>query len=77
MPKMKQREKIIEQEIGKLRQNTVKKEADVRVHIMDSTNTKVIKKFQCEKRVIVNGMTYFKNHLKDEKNNYTCIDIQV
>ena len=74
MPKLKQREQIIEQEIGKLRQP--RKDADVRVHIMDNTNTKVIKKFQCEKRVIVNGMTYFKNHLKEDKGEkYSCIDI--
>jgi hypothetical protein len=32
---------------------------------MNKDNAKVLKKFQCEKKVIIEGMVYFKKHLKD------------
>ena len=47
---------------------------DVDVHIMDKNNEKVMRKFQCEKRVIIEGMTYFKQHLKDA-DQFNTIDI--
>lgn len=43
---------------------------------MNKDNAKVLKKFQCEKKVIIEGMVYFKKHLKDA-DQFNTIDIQV
>ena len=43
---------------------------------MDKNNDSVLRKFQCEKKVIIEGMSYFKQHLKDA-DQFNTIDIQV
>ena len=47
---------------------------DVNVHIMDKDNVNVLRTFQCEKKPIIEGMQYFKKHLKDA-DQFNTIDI--
>ena len=48
---------------------------DVNVHILDS-NQQPLKVIQCEKRVIIDGIQYFKKHLESIE-QFESIDIHV